>query len=136
MKKIVYIILIIFFMFFVSADYIKAIDTNTHNYKIEFKTPNLDFNTDKQTCSQILGSNLTEVVRVGIKLIQVAGAIIAIVNGMLALIPAVLAKDADGLQKASKKIVNMVIILAAIFILPSIIKLIGNLFSYDVTCFF
>ena len=55
---------------------------------------------------------------------------------MLALIPAVLAKDADGLQKASKKIVNMVIILAAIFILPSIIKLIGNLFSYDVTCFF
>ena len=91
---------------------------------------------DSQTCEELLGPNLTKVVKAGIKIIQIAGAIIAIVNGMISLIPAVLAKDADGLQKASKKLITMAIILAIIFIFPTIIKLIGNLFKFDTSCIF
>ena len=88
----------------------------------------------KQTCEELLGPNLTKVVKAGIRLIQIAGAIIAIVNGMITLIPAVLAKDADGLKKASKKLVMMAIILAIIFLFPTVINLIGKLFNFDISC--
>ena len=89
---------------------------------------------EHQTCDELLGENLKNLIKAGIRIIQIAGAIIAIVNGMLALIPAVLAKDADGLQKASKKLVSMAIILAALFLFPTLIKIIGNIFSFDITC--
>ena len=136
MKKIIYIILVLIFVFFVRYENVKAISTNVDYYKIDIKTPEFDFSSHKTTCSELLGPNLTRVVKAGIKLIQVAGAIIAIVNGMITLIPAVLAKDADGLKKASKKLVMMAIILALIFIFPSLITLIGHLFNYDISCFF
>ena len=134
MKKIVYIILILFFMSFVRIDNLEALNLNNNSYKMEVKVPK--FTEKKYTCEELLGNNLTKVVRAGVKIIQVAGAIIAIVNGMIKLIPAVLAKDADGLQKASKSLVAMAVILALIFILPSLVSMIGHLFKYDVSCFF
>ncbi len=136
MKKILYIILVVFFVFFVSAQEILAYN----NYKIASsnapEAPQIDFNNKTNTCSEILGSNLTKIVKASIKVIQILGAIIAIVNGMIKLIPAIISKDADGLKKASKTLVSMAIILAIIFILPSIVKLIGDIFKFDTTCFF
>ena len=98
--------------------------------------PNLDFGNGYTTCGSILGKNLTALVRVGIKAMQIIGAIVAIVNGMITLIPAVMSKDADGLKKAEKKLVLMAIILLCIFLLPYIVNWLGMIFDYDTSCFF
>ena len=86
------------------------------------------------TCSQILGPNLTKVVHAGIRAMQIVGAILAIVWGMMTLIPAIISKDAEGLKKSEKKLVLMAIILLCIFLLPYLIRWIGNLFDLDVSC--
>ena len=88
------------------------------------------------SCSELLGSNLTKLVRVVIKAIQIIGAIVAIVNGMITLIPAIMAKDADGLKKAEKKLMLMAIIVVCIFLLPYLVRLIGTWFDFDTSCFF
>ena len=88
------------------------------------------------TCAQILGPNLTKVVRAGVKAIQIVGAIVAIVWGMITLIPAIIAKDAEGLKKAEKKLVLMAIILLCIFLLPYFARWIGSMFDYDISCLF
>lgn len=100
------------------------------------KEPNVGFGANAMSCQEILGKNLTAIVRVGIKSIQIIGAIVAIVNGMITLIPAVMSKDADGLKKAEKKLVLMAIVLLCIFLLPYLVRLIGRLFDYDTSCFF
>ena len=68
--------------------------------------------------------------------IAVAIAIVAIVNGMITLIPAIMAKDADGLKKAEKKLMLMAIIVVCIFLLPYLVRLIGTWFEFDTSCFF
>ena len=97
-------------------------------------TPNLGFNTNPMTCTEILGPNLTKIVHAGIKAIQIIGAIAAIVKGMITLIPAVMAKDAEGLKKAQKTLVTMAIILLCIFLLPYLVRWIGNILGYDISC--
>ena len=94
---------------------------------------NPDF-ANHEDCASLLGENLTKIVKAGIRIIQIAAAIIAIVNGMIILIPAVMAKDADGLKAASKKLVLMAIILAVVFLFPTFLRLIGNIFKFDITC--
>ena len=100
------------------------------------KEPSIGFGVNSMTCQDILGKNLTAIVRVGTKAIQIIGAIVAIVNGMITLIPAVMSKDADGLKKAEKKLVLMAIVLLCIFLLPYLVHWIGSLFDYDTSCFF
>ena len=95
--------------------------------------PNLGFGAARN-CSEILGPNLTTVVKVGISAIQIVGAVLAIVYGMIALIPAVMSKDTDGLKQAEKKLVIMAIILLCIFLLRYFIKFIGTIFGFDLTC--
>ena len=91
---------------------------------------------DISTCGEILGPNLTAIVKASITILQIAGAIIAIVKGMMILIPPILAKDADALKKASKKLVNMAIILVIIFIFRPILRFIGSLLDFDISCIF
>ena len=69
------------------------------------------------TCSNLLGPNLVKVVKAAIRIIQIVGAIIAIVKGMMILIPPILSKDSDALKKASSTLVTMAIILVIIFLL-------------------
>ena len=85
-------------------------------------------------CSQLLGPNLTAVVKASITILQIAGAIIAIVKGMMTLIPPILAKDADALKKASKTLINMAIILVIIFLFKPLLKFMGNLLDFDTSC--
>ena len=85
-------------------------------------------------CSDILGSNLTAVVKAGITIIQIIGAIIAIVKGMMTLIPPILAKDADALKKASKTLVSMAIILVVIFLFRPLLRFLGNILDFDISC--
>ena len=95
--------------------------------------PNMGFGA-AGNCSEILGPNLVKVVNIGITAIQIIGAILAIVYGMISLIPAVMAKDTDGLKQAEKKLVIMAIILLCIFLLRYFIKLLGTIFGFDTSC--
>ena len=109
---------------------IKHVDTIIH----EATNPSQDIINKKRTCKEILGNNLTNVVKAGIRAVQVIGAIIAIVKGMMVLLPAIIAKDADGLKKASKTLITMAIILAVIFLLPGLLRFIGKVAGFDISC--
>ena len=96
--------------------------------------PQLEIEPVVGTCKEILGENLTNIVKAGITILQIAGAIIAIVKGMIVLIPAIASKDTDGLKKSQKQLISMAIILVVIFLLKPLISFIGYLFEYDLTC--
>lgn len=96
--------------------------------------PDLDIYDEDMSCAEILGPNGVKVVKLGINILRIAGAIIALVNAMLSLLPAVMSKDADGLKKAGTKCVYMAIILALIFLFPTLLKIIGKMFEWDISC--
>lgn len=87
------------------------------------------------SCEEMLGKNLTKILKIALEVLSIAGAIIAIVNAMISLIPALIAKDADALKKAQTKCVTMAIVLVLILLLPTLITFMGNIFGYDLTCF-
>ena len=99
------------------------------------KTPDLDINRKHMNCKELLGTNLTAIVKAFITILQVAAAIIAIVKGMIILIPAVIAKDADSLKKQSSTLVKMAVILLLVFLLPVFVKVIGHMLDFDLSCF-
>ncbi len=125
MKKLIHILLVIFFVFFVCSSivYADSVDINSFN-----------FSNEARSCKEILGPNLTAVVHAGIRAIQIIGAIAAIVKGMMVLLPAIIAKDADGLKKASKILVTMAIILVVIFLFVPLARFIGKLAGFDISC--
>ncbi len=101
----------------------------------EVKVPEIPTeDPSKNTCEQILGENLTAILKVAITIMQIVGAIIAIVKGMMTLIPPILAKDADALKKASKTLVTMAIILVIIFLFRPLLRFLGNLLDFDISC--
>lgn len=107
---------------------------NIENYVFSVNLPDMGFGESKTTCAELLGANLTKIVDAILVIIRIAGAVLAVVFGMLALVPAVVSKDQDALKKAGKKCVNMGIVLVLILLLPSLLVLIGNLFGYDLSC--
>ncbi len=120
-------------------------EASQHNAEVgsttryEFHIPGMGdggFGDKGQKCEDILKNNGIKIVKGIVNVLRIAGAIIAIANAMIVLIPAVISKDADGLKKAGRKLIVMAVVLAIIGILPSIIYLIGQLFGYDLTCIF
>ena len=55
---------------------------------------------------------------------------------MMVLIPPILAKDADALKKASKTLTHMAIILVVIFLFKPLLRFIGSILDFDVSCIF
>ena len=100
----------------------------------KYEVVELDPDSTPMTCSEILGEPLLTIVKGGITIVQIAAAIIAIVKGMLLLVPAITAKDADGLKKASKTLAILAVILALVVIFRPLVKMIGKLLDYDVSC--
>ena len=96
----------------------------------------LDFTYEKMTCAQILGPNLVKILRLFISIIRIAGAIIAIISGMLSFVPAVVSDDAAALKKASKKAIIIFVILIAIGIFPTLISVIGRIGGFDLSCLY
>lgn len=94
----------------------------------------LDISEEKLSCSELLGSNLQKILHLFITAVRIAGAIIAILNGMLSLIPAITSDNADALKKAIKKCVMMLVILAVIGLLPTLIRVIGLIAGFDLSC--
>ena len=82
---------------------------------------------EKMTCAEILGTNLTRLVKAAITIFQIGAAIFAIVKGMTILIPPITAKDAGALRKAGSKLVILFIVLAVA--IPF-----GHLLEWDVSC--
>lgn len=98
-----------------------------------FTGPGID--EKDMNCEEMLGKNLTKILKFAIEVLSIAGAIIAIVNAMISLIPALIAKDAEALKKAQSKCITMAIVLVLILLLPTLITFMGNIFGYDLTCF-
>ena len=86
------------------------------------------------SCEELLGKNLKNVLHLFITGLRIAGAIIAIINGMLSLIPAITSDNADALKKAIKKCVMMLIVLAIIGLFPTLIRVIGLISAFDLSC--
>lgn len=89
---------------------------------------------EDMTCEELLGSNLTKVVNVGVTAVRVIGALAMIIFGITAYIPAVSGDDPEMLKKANSKAIKMGIVLIVILLLPSLVKVIGNIFDFDLTC--
>ena len=106
-------------------------DTGEHNAP---KPP--DYEMGKHlNCKDLLGKDLTAIVKAAIRIMQIVAAIIAILKGMITVIPAVAAKDADALKKASKTLITMAIILLIVLLLPLFVKVIGQMLDFDLSCF-
>ena len=99
------------------------------------KDPSLTgFGSKGDKCDKVLGTTLASLVKEVIKWVRIAGGIIAIVNGMLKLIPAIMSKDAEALSKAARTCVIMAIILVFCALFPWLLNLIGSIFKWDVSC--
>lgn len=92
--------------------------------------------TDKViNCKDLLGPNLMKLVSFALDTLRIGASIITIINGMIILIPALIAKDADALKKSEKKLITLAIVLVLIILIPTLLIVIGNLFGYDLSCF-
>lgn len=118
--KFIFIILCFFIMYKIHAS--------------DINVTGIDISYDQVTCEEIVGPNLVSVIHLLITVLRLAGAIIAIISGMLTFVPAVVSDNADALKKAYKKAVTLLIILVLIGIFPSLIGVIGKIAGFDTTC--
>ncbi len=123
-KKTVFKILFFIICFFIMYK-LHASETNLTSFDIEYET---------MTCEELLGPNLVKIIKMLITTLRIAGAVIAIVSGMLTFVPAVVSDNADALKKAYKKAVVLLVILVCIGIFPTIIAIIGKICGFDLTC--
>ncbi len=123
MKKI-FKILFIFICFFISY----------RVFATELNTTSLDISSQSMTCAEILGPNLVKIVKLFVTGLRIAAAIIAIIKGMLAFIPAIVSDDASALKKATKTVIMMLIVLIIIGLFPTLIRVIGRIAGFDLSC--
>ena len=132
MKKKVIILFLFIFMSLMFLPKVNAEVINILDFQGELST--VGFGEAGQTCTQVLGTNLSKILSFSINALRLIGAITAIVKGMTSLIPPITSGDASALNKAIRKCIKLGIVLLLIGIFPSIIKFIGYLFRYDLTC--
>lgn len=94
------------------------------------------FGEGGQSCIDVVGENLSKMIKLSINVLRIAGAIIAIIKGMTLLIPPIMDGDKASLQKAGKKCIKLGIILLIIGVFPTIIRFMGYIFKYDLSCIF
>ena len=95
-------------------------------------TPTGVISEKEMSCEELLGPNLTKIVRLCFSILRIAGMIIALVNASLAVVPAI--TNPDKISNAKKKCISMAIVLVIIGVFPSLLTVIGNLFGYDLSC--
>ncbi len=100
---------------------------------VELDGPTIATNT--VNCKELLGNNLMKILSFIMSTLRIGASIIAIVNAMIILLPAVVSKDADALKKSEKKLITLAIVLALIILLPTLLTVIGDIFGYDLSCF-
>ena len=128
MKKVIYYLLLISLLFINIASLSAASDTG-------IETPDgWKISDNDMTCEEILGSNLTKIVHLGVTIVKVVAAIATILYGIIMFLPAVMNDDPKELNQSLNNAVKMIIILILILLLPTIIKVIGNIFDFDLSC--
>lgn len=133
-------ILILFFIVFIAFVGImktnaKVVDNvNILTYSGGFNSQG--FGEGGQECIDIVGENLSKIIKLSINVLRIAGAIIAIIKGMTLLIPPIMNGDAKALQTAGRKCVKLGIVLLIIGVFPTVIRFIGHIFNYDLSCIF
>lgn len=105
-------------------------------YEFNADLPGQGFGEGGESCEAIVGPNIAKLIKMSLNILRIIGAIIAIVNGMMTLIPAVVNKDPEALKKAGNKCVKIAAILLVIGVFPSILRVIGKIFGYDLSCIF
>lgn len=129
MKKIIYVLLLFNVLF------INVLDLNADSLESGIDAPSgWSISQDDMTCEEILGSNLTKVVHLGVTIVKVVATLATIVYGIIMFLPAVMGDDTKELYKALSKDVKMLIVLIIILLLPTLIKVIGNIFDFDLSC--
>lgn len=106
------------------------------NYEFNAELPEQGFGENGETCEEVVGKNIVKLIKLSISILRIVGAIIAIVNGMMTLIPAVISKDPEALKKAGNKCALMGAVLLVIGVFPTILKVIAGIFDYDISCIF
>lgn len=105
-------------------------------YEFNADLPAQGFGEGGESCEAIVGPNIAKLIKMALNILRIIGAIIALVNGMMTLIPAVVNKDPEALKKAGNKCVKIAAILLVIGVFPSILRVIGKIFGYDLSCIF
>lgn len=103
--------------------------------KAGYSNVTIDISDENMNCSRLLGHNGTELVKLMIIIVRVAAIVICILQMSLALVPAITKDDAKALNKALRKCVMLMVILAAAFLLPTLIRVIGLITGFDTSCF-
>ncbi len=129
MKKYIVLLIVLVSLFFINCSIVLAENTAP-------TAPTFDFVDKPMTCSELLGTNGVKLIRFGVSTVRIVAAIIAIVQGMLIMIPPITNKDYGAINKALKTLVKMLIVLVLIFLLPTIIRVVGLLFEFDLSCVF
>jgi hypothetical protein len=85
-------------------------------------------------CKKVLGDSGYNLVNGLIKIVRILAPIVATLIAMITLIPAITAKDEDKVKAATKKCVIIGIVLLVIEVIPYIVRLIGVIIGYDLSC--
>lgn len=93
--------------------------------------PNLNFNENTMTCSELLSTNMIKVIKAALTLIRIGATIATILIGMMNFLPALTKGDQGAFNAAIKKCIWLVVILMLIILLPVLLRTIGNLFNWD-----
>lgn len=96
--------------------------------------PTFDFGTMGQSCKEFFGESGVKLIRTARKAIQYGAIVLTLVLGMVMFIPAIMNKDNEGLSKSLSKFSKLLIILAIILLLPTLVKVIGMIAGFDITC--
>jgi hypothetical protein len=104
------------------------------NANVNIEKPDLDIMGGGMTCEELLGPGLTKILKFAINTVRIIGVIGTIVIAMIKLLPAVSKGDQKELQDAGKKCIWSAILLIVIVMLPTLIKVIGKLFGFDISC--
>ena len=131
MKRIFFMLLIIVSLFAFSYQ-VNAETSNGDIYEIE--APDFDFDNSSRSCSELLGNNLVLVVRFGMNSIRIIGVIVAIIMGMTTMLSVVNKGDVGEWNKAVKKCIWIAVVLVIVVMLPTLSRVIGNLFGLDTSC--
>ena len=96
--------------------------------------PSINFGDRGESCEEFLGPNLVKLIKTARIAIQIVSVIITIVFGMMLFVPPIISKDSGALSKAFSKFVTVLIVLAIILVVPTIVKVIGLIAGFDITC--
>lgn len=103
---------------------------------VNINQPDLDIYGGSMTCVQLLGPGLTKILNFAIDSIRIIGVIASIVMAMVTLIPAVNKGDQGELNNAIRKCIWIAVVLCIIVLFPLIVRVIGKLFGFDISCIF